>query len=1142
MRATIRSEQHDSEFPPGWGSSGAFTSTNKAIRTAEVSVPARLILAAKVVLAVMILGPGAATVRADDELSDPDIRDIRPVVMLLVDTSGSMERMPGGSRAELPVCAGSPAGTNQRNRWTTVVEALTGTWSDTDFFCTTRSRAGYTGSPDWNYYLPYHEPPLGVPQNDDGILDAYIDRMKFGLMTFDSTYTFTDSHPLLVTAPTFTSRLSDNPTYLGGYSYGETRELMYEGCPDRFMVDSGARNESAPGGALISVGGPLTDPRLVNQRIQTQLRDVRPFGGTPTSALLFDFQTYLRTHPDVTTDDPLAECRDRFAILLTDGQPDEDFRDDRYNCDGPGGICPYPLSRDIADELCQLNAGGDCAGDIDGLFVVAFDVNDAAALAELDLIADLGGTTAALRANDRQELMSRIGMALDAAAPGNTTRSRPAFVTGSSTFTSGNAPTQFEFNAGFRVGQRDDPSTPSDETAPWTGVLERTRYQCNESLQPEPEPVASRIRFDQELNQRSTPRTLFTVITPDEADLRGNLIGAAAEAAPLGATVPAGAVRDLSLTPFNRNIAPEYFGIGAGPDRDSRRDYIVDWVHGTVPERENARMGDIYHSSPVAVGPPRIDIADEAYNLFRRLPGVADRPTMLYVGTNDGILHAFVVEDWTSADGTQTLTAGTELWGFIPPILLSKLEQAASSHQIMLDGTPVIRDVFYRRQPGDAPDGSIYHTVLVMGFRGGAPGYFALDITNPFDPKFLWQYVGDSSSATPLGYSYGAPAIGQVLLDVGGTVQERAIALLPGGAGELDETAAAAAGATGCPASGVGAAPVTRGTTGSRANQRCWTDRGRVLTWIDIVTGEVVASFDESMFNAPLTGGVALYPGDVGTTAQRAFLTDADGVMWAADFSRRRPAEWDVRPLHDIFWDGGATEGQPAYGAPVVSTDGEGQLVVLQATGDIDLLDGSAANRVVSLTETRTFSSTGVPSYATELNWEIRLRASEQVTGPLELFEGTVYFASFEAAPDANDACALGRGRIWGVDYHENGGTPPAGYLDPLGGYFPTPGFEATPGTGILEDHFRGPYEDRLVLGVGVTQRPTCVEGADIPDAYIPTRYRVRNVGGGTFQLTAQLSGGAAGAADGAIETVTEQLRAPQSFTTINAFAGQVDY
>jgi len=83
-------------------------------------------------------GPFVGTAHA----VDPDVRSIRPTVMLLVDSSLSMEYMPsyiptGASRGcsaagACPVCVGGVA--DQRNRWTTTLEALTGTFSG--FSCT----------------------------------------------------------------------------------------------------------------------------------------------------------------------------------------------------------------------------------------------------------------------------------------------------------------------------------------------------------------------------------------------------------------------------------------------------------------------------------------------------------------------------------------------------------------------------------------------------------------------------------------------------------------------------------------------------------------------------------------------------------------------------------------------------------------------------------------------------------------------------------------------------------------------------------------------------------------------------------------------------------------------------------------------
>src|SRR5690606_26286594 len=115
----------------------------------------------------------------------------------------------------------------------------------------------------------------------------------------------------------------------------------------------------------------------------------------------------------------------------------------------------------------------------------------------------------------REELLNRIGEVLDRAAPGTTTRTRPAFVTGGSTFSSGVA-AQLEFNAGFQVG---------DAETPWTGVLERTRHMCNASLVVEPEDPADRVQFHEVLNARTETRTLYTVVTDDAAELVGNLIG-----------------------------------------------------------------------------------------------------------------------------------------------------------------------------------------------------------------------------------------------------------------------------------------------------------------------------------------------------------------------------------------------------------------------------------------------------------------------------------------------------------------------------------------------------------------------------------------------------------------------------------------
>ena len=131
----------------------------------------------------------------------------------------------------------------------------------------------------------------------------------------------------------------------------------------------------------------------------------------------------------------------------------------------------------------------------------------------------------------------------------------------------------------------------------------------------------------------------------------------------------------------------------------------------------------------------------------------------------------------TSGSTTTTYTGGHELWGFIPPILLDELDDTMISHQWMVDGTPVVQDVITARTGvGSAAD---WRTVLVMGFRQGAKGFFALDVTDPFAPKFLWQYTH-----TQMGDTFGQPRMAQVNIQFpSGALHQRTVAILPGGAG-----------------------------------------------------------------------------------------------------------------------------------------------------------------------------------------------------------------------------------------------------------------------------------------------------------------------------------------------------------------------
>jgi len=169
-------------------------------------------------------------------------------------------------------------------------------------------------------------------------------------------------------------------------------------------------------------------------------------------------------------------------------------------------------------------------------------------------------------------------------------------------------------------------------------------------------------------------------------------------------------------------------------------------------DRGGYKLGDIVDSTPVVVGPPEGYFTDPAYLQFRRDRRLRNR--ILYVGANDGMLHAFYVDD---------PNGGQEVWAFIPNNLLGKLKDLTSHdyddcHEYFVDLSPTVADVLID------PDGAgaelrQWRTLLIGGEREGGKAYFALDVTEPGPDqvKPLWEF-----SDSRLGESWSIPAIERV--------------------------------------------------------------------------------------------------------------------------------------------------------------------------------------------------------------------------------------------------------------------------------------------------------------------------------------------------------------------------------------------
>lgn len=192
---------------------------------------------------------------------------------------------------------------------------------------------------------------------------------------------------------------------------------------------------------------------------------------------------------------------------------------------------------------------------------------------------------------------------------------------------------------------------------------------------------------------------------------------------------------------------------------------IINYIRGETTydgdkykDRNGWLLGDIIYSTPTAVGGPtgwyldRWGVDDppeyDVYQAFKNTH--SNRKTMIYVGANDGMLHAFDAAD------------GHEDWAFIPENIQTQLKEltVADCHKYFVDLTTYVTDAWDETEGG----GGAWKSILIGGNRLGGQEYFALDITDPSADGFkaMWDQI-------PFGgqdmLSSTVPVIGKVQAD-----------------------------------------------------------------------------------------------------------------------------------------------------------------------------------------------------------------------------------------------------------------------------------------------------------------------------------------------------------------------------------------
>lgn len=154
-------------------------------------------------------------------------------------------------------------------------------------------------------------------------------------------------------------------------------------------------------------------------------------------------------------------------------------------------------------------------------------------------------------------------------------------------------------------------------------------------------------------------------------------------------------------------------------------------------------LGDILHSQPLVI------------NYGARGSFTNANPDLrLLVGSNSGFVHMFGNDN------------GQEDWAFFPKELaeilpLRRLNARSSNHVYGMDLTPVTytKDV---NGDGTLDSGNGDKAWAFLGMRRGGKGYYALDVSNPDAPSFLWKIDKNTSGFGELGQSWSTPVVTKI--------------------------------------------------------------------------------------------------------------------------------------------------------------------------------------------------------------------------------------------------------------------------------------------------------------------------------------------------------------------------------------------
>ncbi|MFC3150405.1 pilus assembly protein [Litoribrevibacter euphylliae] len=284
---------------------------------------------------------------------------------------------------------------------------------------------------------------------------------------------------------------------------------------------------------------------------------------------------------------------------------------------------------------------------------------------------------------------------------------------------------------------------------------------------------------------------------------------------------------------------------------------------GTAAVRASVH-GDVVHSQPTIINYGNGDI-------------------YVFYGSNDGIFRA--VKGGLTGSGV-----GEEVWGFIPPEHFSELEDLRTNAESSLFGSPnkpwfIDGDIssYYEDTDGDGIIESGDKAYLYLTMRRGGNFIYALDVSNPTSPKFLFKITGGSGSFSELADTWSGIEVTKILAN------SNPVLVFGGG---YDESA-----------DDVGPDTLSGSTSAGTATT------GRAIFVVDAFNGNLIASIGPSVSHTvtvpdmdySIPANIAVLDINNNGYADRFYAADTGANIWRVDTEvNPTPSNWTVTHIADV--------------------------------------------------------------------------------------------------------------------------------------------------------------------------------------------------------------------------------------------------